>query len=134
MGLTLRGPRLAVTRFPETFDDLVDGFFIVSSFFAVYASSADESDEVASLSEGYQKKAASARMPNDDLTTLGEGMCRVIMNSRERISEDCGCLLEGNAVLPKILTRFPRVPGELHVGSLRQKESARAFRLHLGIG
>ncbi len=124
-----RGTRLAVTRFAETSDDLVDAFFIVSSFFTVYVSGADESDEVASLREGYQEKAASARMPNDDLTTLRDGMSGVIMNSRERISEDAGCLLEGNAVLPKVLTCLSRVPGELHPGSLRQKASTRAFPL-----
>ena len=57
-------------------------------------------------------------MTHDDLATLARGMIRVLVNSRQRITEHGESLLERDAVLGLICLGLPGVPDEsdLHGG------------------
>src|SRR5438045_8623634 len=71
-------------------------------------------------------------MTRDDLSTFTLGMIRIVMDSGQRISKHRGCFLERNAMFANVLPSLCRVPGELHMCSLRLKTKEFSARARCG--
>jgi len=86
------------------------GFFVVMALSRCYPARTEDSHNGRSLNKTYHRQFGRRRVADNDLAVRSHRVAKIIEDPGEKVEEDPGGFLEGDAVLGQVGLGIPRIP------------------------